>query len=404
MAKAKVTKKKNVDIEEELEEHISEVEKAAPTKDILLKRAISTIRKTYGNTSISFGKDIIIEPVDVISTRSIALDTALGAGGIPRGRITEIYGPESSGKTTLALCLIAEAQSLGFTAAFIDVENAILPEYAIKLGVNWNTLLFSQPESGEEALFIMKALIECGAVDIVVLDSVAAMATKRELEQGVNEDTMMELSRLMGKSVKQLLSATRKNNVASIFINQLREKPGGRQGPIESQPGGRALKFHASIRMDVRRKSGGTGDAPEWKILNKNKDLAGIKTNVKIVKNKVAPPFKEAVVDIIFGYGIDKEASLVDAAIEHGLVNKAGAWFTVLSTGARFQGRMACANYFRDNPIMYHDIYNEIRSIFMATVTIIEEDISEVEPDIEEFVAGDLEDLIAAGIIKNEEN
>ena len=296
----------------------SDVAKATATRDRELEAAISSITKAYGDGSIlRLGAAHATKKIDVIPTGALAVDLALGVGGLPRGRVVEIYGPESSGKTTLMLHVIANAQKAGGLAAFIDTEHALDPGYAKKLGVNLDELLVSQPDSGEEALTICETLARSGALDVIVIDSVAALVPKAELEGEMGMATMGMQARLMSQALRKLTAILGKSKTTCIFTNQLREKVGVMFGSPETTSGGKALKFYASVRIDIRRKE-------------TIKDAAGVATGnhvkVKIVKNKVAPPFAEAEFDIIYNHGINKEGSILDVGIADGVVDKKGAW------------------------------------------------------------------------------
>lgn len=319
-------------------------------KQEALKTAIANIEKQFGKGAVmKLGQNSTLN-VEAIPTGSIALDFALGIGGVPKGRIIEIYGPESSGKTTVALHIVAEAQKLGGEAVFIDVEHALDPIYAKALGVDIDSLLVSQPDTGEQALEICEALVRSGAVDVVVIDSVAAMVTKAEIEGEMGDAHVGLQARLMSQALRKLTGAISKSNSVAIFINQLREKIGVMYGNPETTPGGRALKFYSSVRLDVRRieqiKVGG--------------DVLGNRTRVKVVKNKVAPPFKEAEFDIMYGRGIAKEGEVLDLAVKFDLIQKSGAWFSM--NGERLgQGRDNVKEYLRKNPEVLEGLIVTIR-------------------------------------------
>jgi recombination protein RecA len=290
----------------------------SPTRDRDLEAAISTITKTYGDGSIMrLGEAQAKVGIEVISTSALGLDLALGVGGLPRGRVVEIFGPESSGKTTLMLHVIANAQKAGGLAAFIDAEHALDPGYAKKLGVNLDDLLVSQPDSGEEALTICETLARSNALDVIVIDSVAALVPKAELEGEMGMATMGMQARLMSQALRKLTAILNKSKTTCIFTNQLREKVGVMFGNPETTPGGKALKFYASVRLDIRRKE---------TIKDANANPIGNHVKVKVVKNKVAPPFAETEFDIIYNHGINKEGSILDVGIENGVVDKKGAW------------------------------------------------------------------------------
>jgi recombination protein RecA len=296
----------------------SETSKAAATRSRELEAAISSITKAYGEGSIMrLGVARALSKIEVIPTGSLAMDLALGVGGIPRGRVIEIFGPESSGKTTLMLHVIANAQKYGGLAAFIDAEHALDPSYAKKLGVNLDDLLVSQPDSGEEALTICETLARSNALDVIVIDSVAALVPKAELEGEMGMATMGMQARLMSQALRKLTAILAKSKTACIFTNQLREKVGVMFGNPETTPGGKALKFYASVRIDIRRKD---------TLKDAAGNAVGNHVRVKIVKNKVAPPFAEAEFDIIYNHGINKEGSILDVGIESGAVDKKGAW------------------------------------------------------------------------------
>ena len=314
-----------------------------------LETAIAKIEKDYGKgTIMRLGDDISIN-VDSFSTGSLSLDLALGIGGLPRGRIIEIYGPESSGKTTLALHAVASAQKLGGDAAYIDVEHALEPAYAQALGVDINSLLISQPDTGEQALDIAESLVRSGAIDVVVIDSVAALIPRVELEGEVGDTVVGALARLMSQAMRRLAGAISKNNCTVIFINQLRQKIGVMYGNPETTPGGLALKYYSSVRIDVRR----------IETLKVSGEMVGNRTRAKVVKNKVAPPFREAEFDIMYGEGISKLGEIVDLGVKLEIIDKAGAWFTV--DGQRVQGRDAVKEYLKANPEVCDKIEQQVR-------------------------------------------
>jgi len=322
----------------------------ATDKKKALETALAQIEKNYGKGAIMrLGEDIPVN-VEAVPTGSLSLDLALGVGGVPKGRIVEIYGPESSGKTTLALHILASAQKAGGEVAFIDVEHALEPAYARALGVNIDELLISQPDTGEQALDITEALVRSGAVDVVVVDSVAALVPRSELEGEMGESSVGVVARLMSQALRKLAGTISKTNCIVVFINQLREKIGVMYGNPETTPGGRALKYFSSVRIDVRR----------VETLKVNGEMVGNRTRAKIVKNKVAPPFKEAEFDIIYGEGISRIGELIDLGARLDLVEKSGAWFTV--NGERFQGRDAVKDYLQSNPDMADALEQQIRA------------------------------------------
>lgn len=321
----------------------------AGDKKKALETALAQIEKNYGKGAIMrLGDDIPIN-VESVSTGSLSLDLALGIGGVPRGRIVEIYGPESSGKTTLALHILASAQKKGGEVAFIDVEHALEPAYARALGVDIDNLLISQPDTGEQALDITEALVRSGAIDVIVVDSVAALLPRSELEGEMGDSSVGVVARLMSQALRKLAGTISKTNCIVVFINQLREKIGVMYGNPETTPGGRALKYFASVRIDVRR----------IETLKVNGEMVGNRTRAKVIKNKVAPPFKEAEFDIIYGEGISKIGEIVDLAVKLDIIEKAGAWFTVGEQ--RIQGRDGVKEYLRENPEICDGIEQQIR-------------------------------------------
>ena len=321
----------------------------AEGKEKALKTAMEQIEKQFGKGAVMRLGENVAMNVESIHTGSLTLDLALGIGGIPKGRIIEIYGPESSGKTTVALHCVAEAQKAGGTAAFIDVEHALDPVYAKKLGVDIDSLLVSQPDSGEQALEIAEALVRSGAIDIIVIDSVAALVTKAEIEGEMGDSHVGQLARLMSQALRKLTGALAKTDCAAIFINQLREKIGTMYGNPETTTGGRALKFYASVRIDVRK-----GDQ-----IKDGSEVIGNRTKVKIVKNKVAPPFKSAEFDIMYGEGISHVGELVDVGVETNVLKKSGAWFYYGDTRLG-QGRDNVKKLLLDNPEMAKEIEDKI--------------------------------------------
>jgi recombination protein RecA len=312
--------------------------------------ALAQIEKQHGKGSVMRLGDRPYVPIEVIPTGSIALDVALGIGGLPRGRIVEIYGPESSGKTTVALHAVANAQSAGGIAAFIDAEHALDPEYARALGVDTDALLVSQPDTGEQALEIMDMLIRSGAIDLVVVDSVAALVPRAEIEGEMGDSHVGLQARLMSQALRKITGALSNSGTTAIFINQLREKIGVMFGSPETTTGGKALKFYSSVRLDVRR----------IETLKDGTEAVGNRTRVKVVKNKVAPPFKQAEFDIVYGQGISREGSLIDVGVEQGLIKKSGAWYTY-EADQLGQGKENVRNFLRDNPDLADEIEKKIK-------------------------------------------
>jgi recombination protein RecA len=316
-----------------------------------LAAALSQIEKQFGKGSIMrMGEADVARDIQVVSTGSLSLDLALGVGGLPRGRIVEIYGPESSGKTTLALQVIAEAQKLGGTAAFVDAEHAMDPQYAQKLGVNVSDLLISQPDSGEQALEIADMLVRSGSVDVVVIDSVAALTPRAELEGEMGEPQMGLQARLMSQALRKLTANIKRSNTLVIFINQIRMKIGVMFGNPETTTGGNALKFYASVRIDIRRIGS----------IKKGDEIIGNETRAKVVKNKVAPPFKQAEFDILYGEGISRAGEIIDLGVNHRVIEKSGAWYAY--KGEKIgQGKDNCREFLKEHPEVAAEIEGRIR-------------------------------------------
>lgn len=337
-------------------------------KDAALEAALRSIEKAYGKGSVMRMGEKPHVNVDVIPSGSLLLDQAIGIGGYPKGRIIEIFGPESSGKTTLALHAVSEAQKKGGRAAYVDAEHAIDPEYAQHLGVNIDELILSQPDSGEQALEIVEMLAESGAIDVIVVDSVAALVPQQELD-GVMSDNQVGLqARLMSKAMRKLAGILSKTNCLVIFINQLREKVGVMYGNPETTTGGRALKFYASVRIDIRRQD----------AIKLGTNIIGNSVRVKIVKNKVAPPFKSCSIDIIYGQGISKEGETVDLGVQFGFIQKTGNWYDI--NGEKIgNGREAAKAYFHDNSEKMEEINAKIRDAFKGGETLPEEETSAQE-------------------------
>jgi recombination protein RecA len=317
-----------------------------------LAAALAQIEKSFGKGSIMrLGDGEVVQDIQVVSTGSLGLDIALGVGGLPRGRVVEIYGPESSGKTTLTLQVIAEMQKLGGTAAFIDAEHALDPQYAQKLGVNVSDLLISQPDTGEQALEIADMLVRSGSVDVVVIDSVAALTPKAEIEGEMGDSHMGLQARLMSQALRKLTASISKSNTIVIFINQIRMKIGVMFGNPETTTGGNALKFYASVRLDIRRIG----------AIKKGDEVIGSETRVKVVKNKVAPPFKQAEFDILYGEGISREGEIIELGVVHKLVEKSGAWYAY--NGEKIgQGKDNAREYLREHPEIAVEIENKVRA------------------------------------------
>ena len=323
---------------------------APADREKALESALAQIDRQFGKGSVMRLGDEVRPPIETIPTGSIALDVALGIGGLPRGRVVEIYGPESSGKTTVALHAVANAQKVGGIAAFIDAEHALDPEYAKKLGVDTDALLVSQPDTGEQALEIADMLIRSGALDIIVIDSVAALVPKAEIEGEMGDSHVGLQARLMSQALRKITGALSASGTTAIFINQLREKIGVMFGSPETTTGGRALKFYASVRLDVRR----------IETLKDGTEPVGNRTRVKVVKNKVSPPFKQAEFDILYGKGISREGGLIDMGVQHGFVRKSGAWYTYEGDQLG-QGKENARSFLRDNPDLADELEKKIK-------------------------------------------
>lgn len=321
-----------------------------PEREKALSVAMQNIEQRFGKGSImKLGDRPKVSGSNTISTGSLSLDIALGIGGVPRGRVIEIFGPEASGKTTLALHIIAEAQKNNGIAAFIDAEHALDPNYAKSIGVNTDELIISQPDNGEQALEITESLVRSNAVDVIVIDSVAALVPKAEIEGNMGDSFMGLQARLMSQALRKLTAIISKSRTTTVFVNQIREKIGIFFGNPETTPGGRALKFYSTIRMDIRRKT----------TIKKDEDNIGITAKVKVVKNKLAPPFKETIFDIIFGKGISKEGDIIDLGIRYNILQKSGVWISY--NNIRFgQGRENCKTYLQEHPEIAREIENKI--------------------------------------------
>ncbi|MEU8893739.1 recombinase RecA [Streptomyces sp. NPDC048442] len=323
---------------------------AGTDREKALDAALAQIERQFGKGAVMRLGDRPNDPIEVISTGSTALDIALGVGGLPRGRVVEVYGPESSGKTTLTLHAVANAQKAGGTVAFVDAEHALDPEYAKALGVDTDNLILSQPDTGEQALEIVDMLVRSGAIDLIVIDSVAALVPRAEIEGEMGDSHVGLQARLMSQALRKITGALHQSQTTAIFINQLREKIGVMFGSPETTTGGRALKFYASVRLDIRR----------IETLKDGTDAVGNRTRVKVVKNKVAPPFKQAEFDILYGQGISREGGLIDMGVEHGFVRKAGAWYTYEGDQLG-QGKENARNFLKDNPDLADEIEKKIK-------------------------------------------
>ena len=334
-----------------------------------LEVAMSQIEKQFGKGSVMKLGEFKAMEIEAIPTGALSLDIALGIGGVPRGRIIEVFGPESSGKTTLALHIVAEAQKMGGEAAFIDAEHALDPVYAKKLGVDIDNLIVSQPDTGEQALEITESLVRSGALDVIVVDSVAALVPKAEIDGDMGDSHMGLQARLMSQALRKLAGAINKSKTVLIFINQLREKIGVMFGNPETTTGGRALKFYASVRMDIRK----------IENIKQDGEVKGNRVRVKVIKNKVAPPFREAEFDIIYGEGISKEGNILDMAVNLDIVEKAGSWFSY--NGERIgQGRENVKKYLKENPKILEEIEGKVRQDFEK---VFEESLGEELPEID---------------------
>ncbi|MEU5212971.1 recombinase RecA [Streptomyces sp. NPDC020742] len=323
---------------------------AGTDREKALDAALAQIERQFGKGAVMRMGERSKEPIEVIPTGSTALDVALGVGGLPRGRVIEVYGPESSGKTTLTLHAVANAQKAGGSVAFIDAEHALDPEYAKKLGVDTDSLILSQPDNGEQALEITDMLVRSGALDLIVIDSVAALVPRAEIEGEMGDSHVGLQARLMSQALRKITSALNQSKTTAIFINQLREKIGVMFGSPETTTGGRALKFYASVRLDIRR----------IETLKDGTDAVGNRTRVKVVKNKVSPPFKQAEFDILYGQGISREGGLIDMGVEHGFIRKSGAWYTYEGDQLG-QGKENARNFLKDNPDLANEIEKKIK-------------------------------------------
>ncbi len=351
-------------------------------KQKVIDQAISQIEREFGKGAIMRFTDGEVVPVEAIPTGSLALDLALGVGGVPRGRIIEIYGHEGTGKTTLCLHIVAEAQRLGGTAVFVDVEHALDTTYARSIGVNMENLLIAQPDAGEQALEIVETLIRSGAIDLVIIDSVAALTPQAEIEGEMGDAHVGLLPRLMSKALRKLSGVTNKSQTCVIFTNQIRQKIGVMFGNPDTTPGGLALKFHASVRLEMRR----------GQQIKEGTDILGTRTRVKVVKNKVAPPFKEAEYDVTFGEGISKVGNLLDIAVEQEFIQKSGSWFSY--DGERIgQGRNNVKRFLEDNPEIADKLERQIRDALSLSPQPATED----DPGPEIVAAGEEEAVVSAG-------
>jgi len=337
-----------------------------------LAQALGQIEKQFGKGSVMRMGDGVDRNIEAVSTGSIGLDVALGIGGLPKGRVVEIYGPESSGKTTLTLQVVAEAQKLGGTAAFVDAEHALDPGYAEKLGVNVDELLVSQPDTGEQALEITDMLVRSGAIDIVVIDSVAALTPKAEIEGEMGDSHMGLQARLMSQALRKLTGNIKRSNTMVIFINQIRMKIGVMFGSPETTTGGNALKFYSSVRLDIRRIG----------AIKKGDEVIGNQTRVKVVKNKVSPPFKQAEFEILYGHGISRYGEIIDLGVQHNIVDKAGSWYSY-GDDRIGQGKENVREFLKNNPAMAEEIEGKIRALLLPKTVAPVEDVAEDVADNE---------------------
>jgi recombination protein RecA len=350
------------------------VQKFGDERRKALEIALGKIEKDFGKGSVMKLGDVSNKmQVEVIPTGCLHLDFALGVGGLPRGRIIEIYGPESSGKTTIALHVVAEAQKMGGTAAFIDAEHALDPVYAKKLGVDIDNLYVAQPDTGEQALDICEALVRSGAIDVVVIDSVAALVPKAEIEGDMGDSHVGLQARLMSQALRKLAGVINKTNAMAIFINQLREKVGVVYGNPETTTGGKALKFYASVRLDIRK----------GEPIKDGSNIIGNRTKIKVVKNKVAPPFRTCVVDMLYGEGLSREGGLLDLAVERDLIRKSGAWY-YYNDQRIGQGRDNTRKYFKEHPEFFEELENKIRAEFQEGKIEVGLDVNEGEEEEDE--------------------
>ena len=338
-----------------------------------LNAALGQIERQFGKGSIMrMGDEGVVRDIEAVSTGSLGLDVALGIGGLPRGRIVEIYGPESSGKTTMTLHVVAETQKLGGTAAFVDAEHALDPQYAEKLGVDMDELLVSQPDTGEQALEIADMLVRSGAVDVVVVDSVAALTPKAEIEGDMGDSHVGLQARLMSQALRKLTANIKRSNTLVIFINQIRMKIGVMFGSPETTTGGNALKFYSSVRLDIRRIG----------AIKKGDEVLGNETRVKVVKNKVAPPFKQVQFDILYGEGVSREGEIIDIGVKEGFVDKSGAWYSYEGTRIG-QGKDNVRNFLKENPEIAQEIEGKIRAKLLAKKTPVASEDEDIQEEVE---------------------